>query len=347
MKNKKIISVIMSAVMMLSAASAVFAEEQEKITVTVNDRLIYFKDQEPVISENNDTLIPLRGVLEAMGADVDWNGEERSVYVKANDNITRLKLFLDNPIITKYTLVSITAMDSEEITATTAPTLMNERTMIPLRIVSENLGADVHWDDETRHITIKTKEYNKFIANNTSKTEESSEETVYNPKENLPYLYIEADKTEAKAGDRIKVDLKLANSYKIEKASMFTGLTATVFYDASKMSVVSQTAVVNGVETKNTLGAANDSFKNDSLKYVYIIMPTDTDIDKTLSDGTVASFVFEVTDESAAEFALSNRITDRGNDTAILVSDDDNNSRNIQDYDELYIDTTPVFVNGK
>ena len=213
--NKKLIGLIMTASFAAGLSGSVFADEEVHPTVKVNDRVIAFADQEPVISENGDTLIPVRGVLEAMGAQVTWNGEERSVMVKAKDNIVRLLLKLDNPVMTKYTLTSVTTVDSEEKNLTTPPTLMNERTMIPLRVISENLDATVDWSDADKLITIQTKEYKKYIASKTV-TEEDGTTTEYNPSESLLKLYIETDKTTAEAGEEITVSLKAANTGSIK-----------------------------------------------------------------------------------------------------------------------------------
>lgn len=123
-------------------------------TVSVDGNMVNFSDQEPVISENGDTLIPIRAVLEAMGAYVEWRDKDRAVYVKAKDNIIRLLLTIDKPTMTKYTLKTLTSFDKEEITLSTPTRIMNGRTMIPLRAACEGMGAEVQWNPETRHISI-------------------------------------------------------------------------------------------------------------------------------------------------------------------------------------------------
>lgn len=344
--QKKLLSLLLTGVLGFSTLSTVFAAEEVHPKVIVDDRLISFVDQEPVISENDDTLIPVRGVLEAMGAQVTWKEEDRSVYVKAHDNIVRLLLKLDNPVMTKYTLTSVTTVDSEELTLSTAPRLMNERTMIPLRVISENLGALVDWNEQDKLITIKTKEYQKYIA---SKTEESEtgEITEYNPKDTLPYLYIEADKTVCAPGEEITVSVKVANVDKITDYNRFSGLSAAIFYDDTVLECLGQKPIVGGVETSSVLGAANPEFLKDSVKYVYVLMPNAEDMDNTLADGTVAVFTFSPKTEDKTTVSLSNRITHLGYDTTFLVSDDEYNSISLDASTEIYIDTTPVAINER
>lgn len=344
--NKKTIGIILTAALTAGTLCPVFAANEVHPKVIVNDRLISFEDQEPVISENNDTLIPVRGVLEAMGAQVTWNGEERSVMVKAKDNIVRLLLKLDNPTMTKYTLTSVTTVDSEEQTLTTPPTLMNERTMIPLRVISENLGATVDWSDKDKLITIKTKEYQKYIASKTV-TDENGNTTEYNPAESLLKLYLEADKTTVKAGEEITFSLKAANTDKITDYNQFSGMSAGIMFDKTKLELVDQKAIVNGTETSSVLGAANPDFLGNSLKYVYILLPGSDDVDRTLADGTIATFTFTALTDDETAVSLSDRITFVGYDTTFLVENDDHKSYNYDNSEELYIDSTPIVINAK
>lgn len=342
--NKKIVSLMMALVTAAGISGSVFAKDEVHPKVIVNDRLIAFEDQEPVISENNDTLIPVRGVLEAMGAQVTWNGEERSVMVKAKDNIVRLLLKLDDPTMTKYTLTSVTTVDSEELTLSTAPMLMNERTMIPLRVISENLGATVDWSDKDKLITIQTKEYKKYIASKTV-TNEKGETVEYNPAESLLKLYIEADKTSAKPGEEITFSLKVANTDKVKDYNKYAGMSAGIMFDRTKLELLGQKAIVNGKETASVLGAANPDFLNDSVKYVYILLPNAEDIDATLKDGTIATFTFTPLTEEETTVSLSDRITRVGYDTTFLVTNDEYKSYNFDNSEELYIDKTPIAIN--
>lgn len=346
MNKKRIISMLLCTSAVLTMSCTMYAEQLPNPTVVVDGKLVGFDDQEPVISEKGDTLIPVRGVLEAMGALVEWNAEDRSVFVKSHDNITRLLMKIDNPVMTKYTLKTVTTVDSEEITLSTAPTIMNDRTMIPFRAVSESIGATVDWDDDTRQITIKTKEYKKYISNNTPEASEDGAAAEYNPKESLPYLYLEADKTTVKKGDVITVDVKLANSDKIADDLTLSAVTSTLFYDSEKLKSESTELIVNGETAKNVLGASNPEYFDDSVKSTYLIMPTDTELDRTVNDGTVSRFTFTVLTDAPFEISISNRLAPmRGMDTSLLLSDKDLNSYMLDNYDEIYLDTAPIYFN--
>lgn len=89
----------------------------------------------PVIQDGR-TLIPVRFVSEMLGANVRWNGSTREVTIS-----------LDGVALT----FAIGEMaDGMDIPAQ----IIGDRTMVPLRFISEFFGAVINWDTETRGIEI-------------------------------------------------------------------------------------------------------------------------------------------------------------------------------------------------
>lgn len=111
-------------------------------SLTVNGAAIQL-DQAPVIVEGN-TLVPVRFVVEAMGGKLTWVDEERKVVIMKDNHL--IELWLD-----KKDLIA----DGELITAEVPPILMTERTMVPLRVIAENMGWKVTWDESTRSVTLQ------------------------------------------------------------------------------------------------------------------------------------------------------------------------------------------------
>lgn len=97
----------------------------------------------PPIVENDRTLIPLRGLFEKMGAEVSWDGNTSTAAVVKND--TRLS-FQKN-----YYRVYVNGVAKYMDVPTR---LTGGRTMIPLRFLSEELGYEVNWNENTRTIDI-------------------------------------------------------------------------------------------------------------------------------------------------------------------------------------------------
>jgi N-acetylmuramoyl-L-alanine amidase len=95
------------------------------------------------------TLIPVRAFFESMGAKVIWDDENRVVSLEDEDNT--VNLFIDSQVA----LVN----GAEKILEVPAMIIDddgdgNGSTMVPLRFVSEVLGAEVSWADDTRTANI-------------------------------------------------------------------------------------------------------------------------------------------------------------------------------------------------
>jgi len=83
-KMKRLALVIVALIFAIIAITAVSANE---ISVTVNGERVNFASQQPVIVDGR-TLVPVRGVFEMMGFDVDWNQEaSQATLTKADDVI--------------------------------------------------------------------------------------------------------------------------------------------------------------------------------------------------------------------------------------------------------------------
>jgi photosystem II stability/assembly factor-like uncharacterized protein len=104
-------------------------------------------DSPPVI-KNNRTLLPIRAVIESLGGTVSWDATERKVTVTLGN--TTIELWIGKSIA-KVNGVN-TPIDSTN--PKVVPEIINSRTMLPLRFVTENLGCDVQWDGTTKTITI-------------------------------------------------------------------------------------------------------------------------------------------------------------------------------------------------
>ena len=66
------------------------------IFLKVNDKMLYF--DQPAIMENNRVLVPFRTIFEALGAEVDWDGETKTV--KATRNGLEMVLQINNKEMT-------------------------------------------------------------------------------------------------------------------------------------------------------------------------------------------------------------------------------------------------------
>ena len=117
--------------------------DKNQIKVAVNGSYISF-DQPPVI-ENGRTLVPMRAIFEALGADVQWNNDTQSVMAESADG-TKITLIIGS----KNMLVNNKDMVVLDVPAK----IIGSRTMVPLRAISEALNCEVEWDGNNRIVTI-------------------------------------------------------------------------------------------------------------------------------------------------------------------------------------------------
>ena len=100
----------------------------------------------PVI-ENDRTLVPYRAIFERLGYQVGWDADTRSV--TAVKGSTTMKLTIGSKTVT---------VNGGTVTSDTAPVIRQDRTLVPLRLVSEYSGCDVLWDKNTRTVAMYHKQ---------------------------------------------------------------------------------------------------------------------------------------------------------------------------------------------
>lgn len=114
---------------------------QSQVKVTIEDQPVTF-DVPPFI-EQNRTFVPLRAIFEALGAQVSWDGESKTVTATKDD--TTVTLVIGKKEIT----VNGTTKELD-----IAPQVVLDRTLVPARAVSEAFGYQVGWDEESKTVQI-------------------------------------------------------------------------------------------------------------------------------------------------------------------------------------------------
>ncbi|MEW6541968.1 MAG: exo-beta-N-acetylmuramidase NamZ domain-containing protein [Bacillota bacterium] len=112
------------------------------VLVLVDGRAVV-SDVAPYIDANNRVMAPLRAIVEALGAQVDYETRSKTI------TITRAGKK------SVFTVGSTTAVfDGTAVTLDTSPVIKDGRTMVPARFTAESVGAKVHWDGGTRIATV-------------------------------------------------------------------------------------------------------------------------------------------------------------------------------------------------
>ena len=97
----------------------------------------------PPIILDNRTLVPVREVFELLGGEVYWDASEKRVDVKLGEK--EISLWIDN---------KNAKVDGETITTDVPAKIINSKTMVPARFISEQGGLNVNWNNETKTVSI-------------------------------------------------------------------------------------------------------------------------------------------------------------------------------------------------
>ena len=111
------------------------------IQVDLNGKSLSF-GQPPVLL-NACTMVPLREIFEALGAQVAWDSQAMTITASKGSTRVQLGIGQMNAMVNKLAVT----LDAPAI-------LLDGHTLVPLRFVSEAFGAEVLWDDATRTVSI-------------------------------------------------------------------------------------------------------------------------------------------------------------------------------------------------
>ena len=133
----------MIGIVFLATIPSALAQSRQ-ISVRVNGTLVSFPGVQPDTIEGR-VMVPLRGVLERLGASVEWNADDRSLVATRGDRDVYL------PVGSRLAQVEGRPVRLE------APAILVEGSiLVPLRFIAESLGAAVKWDYRTQTVHVST-----------------------------------------------------------------------------------------------------------------------------------------------------------------------------------------------
>lgn len=184
-------------------------------TMQVNGEIISIDENgtAPIVVDGR-TMVPIRAVVEELGGEVSWDAAARTVTVTKDSDV--ISLTIDS---------NLAEVNSQSVELDTPPIIVNKRTLLPLRFVSENLGAEVVWNAENRQITITGQndapvdetETQQTDELTTEQTTEQTEQTAVNLSDGkiliVYFTMPESDGVDTVAGaSRVVVDGELYGS---------------------------------------------------------------------------------------------------------------------------------------
>src|SRR6056297_589016 len=102
----------------------------------------------PPFIQNGRTMLPFRFIGEELGAEIEWYPEERKV-----------EYILDENVIELWIGENTAKLNGEDVMLDEDPSIIpfikNSKTVVPIRFISESLGFEVTWNEETKEIMIE------------------------------------------------------------------------------------------------------------------------------------------------------------------------------------------------
>lgn len=141
---KKIVSIVLAFIMLAVLNITALCQQLPQVTFIVDGKVADC-DVPPVI-ENGRTLVPVRALFESLDAKVGWDARTKKITILYGE--TEILLFADSVVAIVDNLYKELDVSAK---------IIDSRTMIPVRFVSETLKFDVKWDEKTRTVTVTTK----------------------------------------------------------------------------------------------------------------------------------------------------------------------------------------------
>lgn len=120
------------------------------VTVVLDGQTLQFPTQDPMVIEMDGTyrtLVPMRTIFEALGADVRWIDENGVQSIVATTEDTTINMTINDK---KY------FVNGEEKELDVPAQLINDKTLVPIRAISESLGCYVGWDQDAKTVIIQS-----------------------------------------------------------------------------------------------------------------------------------------------------------------------------------------------
>lgn len=130
---------------------ALAEEPGPTVSLVINGKAV-FSDVQPLL-ENGRMLVPIRYIGESTGASVTYEAATKQVIMEQKDR--RVSLIVGS---------NVAYVNGRHYTLDVPPKIVNDRTVVPIRFVSEALGYRVNWDERAQVAQIESKEPDDSVA---------------------------------------------------------------------------------------------------------------------------------------------------------------------------------------
>lgn len=116
----------------------------KEVKIEIDGKEMVPKDMPAVIIDDR-TMLPMRQIAQELGCEVNWNEAAKQIYVMRGSDIV------------VFTVDSKTGYENgKEFTMDVPATIVNDRTMLPVRALADALHLNIKWDDPNRTVSIQS-----------------------------------------------------------------------------------------------------------------------------------------------------------------------------------------------
>ena len=141
---KKALCVLMSTGMLFSGVTVAYGEESN-ISLQINGSEISAEVPPTII--DGRTMVPVRAIFEAVGANIDFDAETKTITARNGDTTVNMTVG-----------ANAVTVNNKEVQLDAPAVIVNGRTLAPARFVAETFGYTVQWDAENKIVKINGKE---------------------------------------------------------------------------------------------------------------------------------------------------------------------------------------------
>ena len=123
-----------------------------EISIFLDGKQVHSDVSPYILPQVNVTMVPLRVISESLGADVYWDGSSQTATIIKENNVIAMTMNRNFALVNDRSLPLDASVQNRQ-----------GRTMVPLRFVSEQLGLQVGWNQDTRTITLQSGETDPVV----------------------------------------------------------------------------------------------------------------------------------------------------------------------------------------
>ena len=291
---KRLTGLLLSFLMMVTTLCfpSISFGATEVVPVYLNNKAITFaaNDAQPQIFQNR-TYVPIRTTCDALGLTIDWNSK------------TETLTFTREGVTIAHTMRSkIVYINGVKQTFDTASINKNNRTLMPIRMLAESIGATVTWDNDTRsvHITTNTTtDNNSSNTNNNSSTNTNTNTNTTTSADNLTVSSIAVNTSVVNSGNAVTFTAVADSNTSVVRFS--DASTGNVYEDVSEY-----TANSDGTRTFQCRHTFTNTGSSETVATVKAQPGNGTAFSNNANSTKAASIIVKTASSSSSDNSNSN-----------------------------------------